>query len=59
LNDAHEKRGRPKKGEGKPVRHRISYGTGNRAYILARLDRDRPDLAAACRPSARAGRLPR
>lgn len=41
------KRGRPKKGEEKGVHHTISRGTGNRAYILARLERDgHAELAA-------------
>jgi hypothetical protein len=39
-------RGRPKKGEKKPVSNRITYGT-NRDYILARLDRDARARAGA------------
>jgi hypothetical protein len=41
------KPGRPKKGEDNPVHAQdIQHGTGNRAYVLARLRRDDPDLAA-------------
>lgn len=43
------KRGRPKKGEGKGDNITFSRGTTGRAYILARLDRDRPDLAEKVR----------
>ncbi len=32
------------KGENKPVNHSIVYGTGNRAYTIARLQRDNPEL---------------
>ena len=41
-------RGRPRKGEGKISNRRIKGGT-NIAYTLARLDRDRPDLAERVR----------
>jgi hypothetical protein len=43
------KLGRPKKGEEKPSNRRISHYGTNTAYTLARLDRDRPDLAAQVR----------
>ena len=46
------KRGRPRKGEEKTSNRKIKGGT-NIAYTLARLDRDRPDLAER----VRAGRL--
>jgi hypothetical protein len=36
---------RPKKGENKGVNHTFKKGTGNAAYTVARLKRDRPDLA--------------
>jgi hypothetical protein len=50
LGDVLGKQGRPKKGERKPVGNRIMYGSTNRAYILARLDRDgETDLAADVR----------
>jgi hypothetical protein len=38
----------PKKGDERGVPHTISRGTGNRAYILARLDRERHEPAAGC-----------
>jgi hypothetical protein len=48
------KKGRPKKGEGKGDNDVTFSGRGNSAiYTLARLDRDRPDLAA----QVRSGRL--
>jgi len=37
--------GRPKNGEEKPVNNRFVYGSTNAPYLLARLKRDRPDLA--------------
>jgi hypothetical protein len=40
------KQGRPKKGEEKPTIGRFKYG-GNRTYLVARLNRDRPDLFLA------------
>ncbi len=41
------------KGENKPVNHSIVYGTGNRAYTIARLQRDNPELAVKVRAAAR------
>jgi len=42
------KHGRPKKGKEKPDDISFSYGT-SATYLLARLDRDRPDLAKRVR----------
>jgi hypothetical protein len=39
--------------ENKPVNHKFVYGTGNKDYTLARLERDHPDLAK----QVRAGKL--
>jgi hypothetical protein len=43
------KHGRPKKGEGKGATGTFKRGTNSRVYTLARLDRDRPDLASRVR----------
>jgi hypothetical protein len=40
------KRGRPKKGQGKPDNIRINYGT-DALYLTARLDRDHPEILDA------------
>jgi hypothetical protein len=41
--------GRPKKGEEKGVNHTLMGGSTNAPYLLARLKRDRPELAERVR----------